>query len=92
MTFCIEWRFEFNQPRKIWHSFTFCKGDIDLVLVYFILICYVLKKPLMDTNDVQSQAPVIILTSDEDTDIPYPFPFPKTFGTDLDLALISSRF
>ena len=42
-----------------------------------------LKKPLMDTNDVQSQAPVIILTSDEDTDIPYPFPFPKTFGTDL---------
>ena len=46
----------------------------------------------MDTNDVQSQAPVIILTSDEDTDIPDPFPFTKTFGTDLDVALISSRF
>ena len=35
-------------------------------------------------------APVIILDSDDDIEIPDPFPFPKTFGTNVDVALLSS--
>ena len=33
--------------------------------------------------------PVIIIESSDDDDIPDPFPFPKTYGTDLDIALLT---
>lgn len=35
---------------------------------------------------------VIVISDDEDTEIPDPFPFPKTFGTNVDVAILSSKF
>ena len=34
---------------------------------------------------------IIVLSADDEEKIPDPFPWPKTFGTDLDVGLISSK-
>ena len=40
-------------------------------------------------SEVASASPVIVISSDDDKEIPDPFPFPTTFGTNVDIGLMT---